>query len=56
MPITRGIKCAYCGDMSSQSDYQMEIHLKQHTDEIDEARELNGKRDNKRRYKTISEY
>lgn len=36
MPITAGIKCAYCNNML-QSDYQMEIHLKTHSDEIEKG-------------------
>jgi len=43
MAITRGIICGYCGDNSSQSDYQMEIHLRNyHKEEINTAKEKNN--------------
>jgi hypothetical protein len=40
MPVTSGIKCAYC-EKSMQSDYQMNIHLKEHKQEIKSAKTFN---------------
>jgi len=39
MPVTRGLQCAYCKQMF-QSDYQMDIHLKTHKSEINEAKKF----------------
>ena len=39
MPILRGIQCAYCQELL-QSEYQMQIHLKTHKDEISKDRKL----------------
>jgi len=42
MPVTRGLQCAYCNIMV-QSDYQMDIHLKEHKQEIKDNKEFIAK-------------
>jgi len=55
MPITAGIKCAYCNAML-ENDFVMEIHLKGHKKIIQYVRDRENARDNIRRNKESNQY